>query len=271
MLKVAFQGVRGAYSEEAVEKLVNEDMEFVPLHSFDNVFDAVAEGRADRGVIPIENSLTGSIHRNYDLLLKHNLWIMGETMVRIIHNLIVNKGVEFKDIRRIYSHPQGLSQCEKFLSKFPEIEQIPAYDTAGSVKMVKGEKMLDAAAIASKQAAFYYDMIILEEGIEDIDENYTRFLMLSKSKEISENANKTSMVFSTENVPGILFKSLSVFALREINLLKIESRPVHGKPWEYFFYLDIEENLNNERGINAINHLKEISTYLKILGCYPKG
>lgn len=271
MVRVAFQGVRGANSEEAVEKLVDEEIEFVQSYSFDDVFNVVETGKADRGVIPIENSLTGSIHKNYDLLLKNNLWIMGETKIRIVHNLIVNKGVKFEDIKRIYSHPQGLSQCEKFLNKYPQIEKIPAFDTAGSVKMIKEQKMFDAGAVASKKSAIYYDMVILEEGIEDIDENYTRFLMLSKSKEVLKNANKVSIVFSSENIPGILFKSLSVFALRDINLSKIESRPVHGKPWEYFFYLDIEENLNNERCINAINHLKEITTYLKILGCYPKG
>jgi prephenate dehydratase len=271
MLRVAFQGVRGANSEEAVEKLVNEEIEFVPSYSFDDVFDVVETGKADRGVIPIENSLTGSIHRNYDLLLRNNLWIMGETKIRIVHNLIVNKGVKFEDIKRIYSHPQGLSQCEKFLNKYSQIEKSPAFDTAGSVKMIKEQKMFDAGAVASRKSAIYYDMVILEEGIEDIDENYTRFLMLLKSKEVPKSANKTSIVFSTENIPGILFKSLSVFALRDINLSKIESRPVLGKPWEYFFYLDIEENLNNERCINAINHLKEIASYLKILGCYPKG
>ncbi len=271
MLKVAFQGVRGAYSEAAVEQLIKETIEIVPLHSFDDVFDAVENGEADRGVIPIENSLTGSIHRNYDLLLKRNLWIMGETKVRIVHNLIVNKNVAFGDIRKIYSHPQGLSQCEKFLSKYPDIENIPAYDTAGSAKMIKEEKMLDSAAIASKQAAFHYDMVILEEGIEDLEENYTRFFILSKSKIINDNANKTSIVFSVKNEAGALFKSLSVFSLRDINLLKIESRPVHGKPWDYYFYLDIEENINNEKGMKAINHLEEITSYLKILGCYPKG
>ena len=271
MLKAAFQGVRGAYSETAVEQLIREKIEFVPIHSFDDVFNAVENGDVDRGVIPIENSLTGSIHRNVDLLLKHNLWIMGETKVRIVHNLIVNKGVKFKDIKNIYSHPQGLQQCEKFLSRYTNIEKIPAYDTAGSVKMIKEKKMMDSGAIASKQAAFFYDMVILEDGIEDFEENYTRFFMLSKSKDVRDDANKTSIVFSTKNEAGVLFKSLSVFALRDINLLKIESRPVHGTPWEYYFYLDFEENINNEKGINAINHLKEIATYLKILGCYPKG
>ena len=205
MLKVAFQGVRGAYSEAAVEQLIDEKVEFVPLHSFDDVFEAVENADVDKGVIPIENSLTGSIHRNYDLLLKNNLWILGETKVRIIHNLIVNKGTKFEDVKKIYSHPQGLSQCEKYLSKYPEIEQISAFDTAGSVEMIKENKMSDSGAIASKQAAFYYDMVILEEGIEDFEENYTRFFTLTKSQEFSKKADKTSIVFSSKNVPDIFF------------------------------------------------------------------
>jgi len=220
MLKAAFQGVRGAYSETAVKQLIKEKIEFAPMHSFDDVFSAVENGDVDRGVIPIENSLTGSIHRNVDLLLKHNLWIMGETKVRIVHNLIVNKGVKFKDIKNIYSHPQGLQQCEKFLSRYTNIEKIPAYDTAGSVKMIKEKKMMDSGAVASKQAAFFYDMVILEDGIEDFEENYTRFFMLSKSKDVRDDANKTSIVFSTKNEAGALFKSLSVFALRDINPLE---------------------------------------------------
>ena len=272
MLKIAFQGVRGAYSEVAVNKLLNEEKaDVIPMHSFEDVFKGIENGDVDRGVIPIENSLTGSIHKNYDLLLQHNLWIIGEVKVRIMHNLIVNQEVEFKDIKRIYSHPQGLSQCEKYLRQFPHIEMISAYDTAGSAKMIKEKGMMDAAAIASKQAAFFYEMVVLEEGIEDDAENYTRFFLLSNKEDVNEEANKTSIAYAADNIPGALFKSLSVFALRDINLLKIESRPVHGKPWEYFFYIDFEENINNDRGINAINHLKEIATYFKVLGCYPKG
>lgn len=270
MLRVAFQGVRGAYGEEAAEKFIQEEIEFIPFHSFDHVAEALKKGDADRVVIPIVNSLTGSIHKNYDFLLKHNLWIMGEIKIRIVRNLIVNKGVSFGNIKRIYSHTQGLSQCDSFLKKYPYLEHIPTYESAAAVKMVKEKKMLDAAAIASKKAALYYDMVMLEEGIEDNKENYTRYLMLSKSEEINEKADQTSIVFSTKNVPGMLFKSLSVFALRDINLGRLESRPVRGKPWEYQLYLDVEENMKNQKFINAINQLKEITTYVRILGCYQK-
>jgi len=273
MLRAAFQGVRGAYSEEAVRQLFGDDVELVPLESFADVFRAVEKGIVDRGVIPIENSLTGSIHQNFDLLLKRRLWITGETKVRIRHHLIAHKGVKFSEIRKIYSHPQGLAQCEKFLGRLKKIEKIPAFDTAGSVRMIRENNERDAAAIASKQAAVYYDMDILREGIEDVEENYTRFFMLSKKKEIAENADKTTIVYSlaSSNEPGTLFKSLSVFALRDLNLLKIESRPVHGKPWEYYFYVDVEINLNDKKGKNAVSHLKEIATHMKILGCYPKA
>lgn len=265
---VAFQGIRGAYSEAAIRTYYKHSVDLVPCNAFDDVFDAVTTGRVTAGMIPIENSLTGSIHRNYDLLLKYDLWIVGETQVRVMHNLIVHPGIRFEEIKRIYSHPQGLSQCEKFLAQFPSIELIPAYDTAGSVQLIREKGWKDAGAIASRQAAEFYSMEIIKEGIEDIAENFTRFLLLKKDRFVPQGANKTSIVFSTENVPGALFKTLSVFALRDIGLSKIESRPLHGKPWQYLFYLDIEDNIENERCRNAINHLQEITNFFKVLGCY---
>jgi prephenate dehydratase len=271
MLKVAFRGVRGAYAEEAAKKFFQEEIELIPFRDLEHVAEGVEKGDAERVIIPIENTLGGSIHRNYDFLLRHSLWIMGEIKIRIIRNLIVNHGVQFTDIRRVYSHPQGLSQCHKYLTQYPQIEKVSIYESAASAKMVKEDKMLDAAAIASKQAAAYYDLEVLEEGIEDLESNYTRYLILSKSQEISSGANQTSIVFSAKNVPGMLFRSLGVFALRDINLGRLESRPVYGKPWEYFLYLDIEENVENERLTNAINELEGISTYVKILGCYERG
>ena len=269
--KVAFQGNRGAFSEAAAMKYYNGDVDLKPLHSFDDVFEQVTAQEVNAGVLPIENSLTGAIHRNYDLLLKNDLWIVGETQVRVIHNLIAHPGTKIEDLKQVYSHPQGLAQCEKFLSKHPEIENFPAYDTAGSVQMIKEKKLLHAAAIASKRAAEYYGMEIIEEGIEDFEENYTRFIVLEKNHSIAKDANKTSIVFSMENNPGSLFKCLSVFALRDISLSKIESRPLYGKPWQYFFYLDIEENVENERCKNAINHIQEITDFFKVLGCYRNG
>lgn len=265
---VAFQGVRGAYSEAAIHTYYKNPVDLMPCNSFDDVFDAVTTGTVTAGMIPIENSLTGSIHRNYDLLLKYDLWIVGETQVRVMHNLIVHPGIRFEEIKRIYSHPQGLSQCEKFLAQFPAIELVPAYDTAGSVQLIKEKGWKDAAAIASRRAAEFYGMEIIKEGIEDIAENFTRFLLLKKDRFVPQGANKTSIVFSTANIPGALFKSLSVFALRDIGLSKIESRPLHGKPWQYLFYVDIEDNIENERCRNAINHLQEITNFFKVLGCY---
>ena len=267
---VAFQGSKGAYSEAASRRFFGKDVGTLPCHSFDEVFKKVRNGDVSAGVLPIENSLTGPIYRNYDLQLKHKVWIVGETQVRVKHNLIAHHGSGIKDIKRVYSHPQGIIQCEKYLSKYPHIEQIPAYDTAGSVRIIKENGWKDAAAIASRYAAEIYEMNILKEGIEDIEENYTRFIVVQKKKHITKDANKTSIVFSTENIPGILFKCLSVFALRDIGLSRIESRPLHGKPWEYFFYIDIEDKIDNERCKNAINHLKENSDFLKVLGSYKR-
>ena len=268
---VAFQGNRGAYSEAAALKYFGGPVKLVPCHSFEDVFAKVTNGDVTSGVLPIENSLTGSIYQNYDLQLKNDLWISGETYVRVKHNLIVHPGVQLDKISRVYSHPQGLGQCDKFLSSYPHIEKIPAYDTAGSVQLIKEEGWKDAAAIASRHASEYYGMEILKEGIEDIEENFTRFHVLRKDRRVSEKANKTTIVFSAQNIPGVLFKSLSVFALRDIGLSRIESRPLHGKPWQYFFYLDIEDNIENEKCRNAINHLQEIANFFKVLGCYCQG
>ena len=267
----AFQGYPGAYSDLAVRKLFGDSPELVPCGRFEDVFDAVASGRAETGVLPIENSLTGPIYRNYDLQLQCDLWIGAETEVRIAHNLIVFPGVEPGDIRRVYSHPQGLAQCQKYLSQHPEWEQIPAEDTAGSVKIIKENGWRDAAAIAGRHAADYYGMSVVAENIEDIEQNHTRFIALFADSFIPDDADKTSIAFSTEHVPGALFKSLSVFALRDIGLSKIESRPVHGTPWRYVFYADVEESLANQRCVNAVFNLKETTKFVKILGSYKHG
>lgn len=270
--KVAFQGERGAYSEAAaVEFFAGQVIEPVPCETFDEVFACVEAGECDRGIVPIENSLAGSIHRNYDLLLEHDLSIVGEQYLRIVHCLIAHPGTRLADIRRVYSHPQALAQCEKTLDWLPDVERISTYDTAGSVALIKAERLEDAAAIASRRAAQVHDMEILKEGIEDDPENYTRFLVLARDPIEPSLPAKTSIVFATRNVPGVLFKSLSVFALRDIDLAKIESRPLKGKPWEYFFYLDFVGSLAEERCNRAMNHLQEIATYLRILGSYPKG
>ena len=268
MKKVAFQGERGAYSEIAARRFFGDAIEPIPYRTFDEIFVGVERKRVDCGIVPLENSLAGSILQNYDLLLRHRLSIVGEISQRIMHNLIVHPGTPASAIRRVYSHPQALMQCEKFLGHLKKAEKIPAYDTAGAVKLIKEQGQRDAAAIASQLAAELYGMQVLQEGIENDPENYTRFVILSKEARVSPNAKRTSIVFSLRNVPGALFKSLSVFALRDIDLLKIESRPLHGKPWEYFFYVDFAGTMRSKNCQNAVKHLGEISTFLKILGSY---
>jgi prephenate dehydratase len=270
-LRAAFQGERGAYSEEAAVKFFGEDVTPVPCPTFDEVFEQVDNRKSDYGVAPIENSLGGSIHRNYDLLLRNDLHIVGETAVRVRHALIVHRGVKLEQVRRVYSHPQALAQCEKSLDRWPQLERVSTYDTAGSVKLLKEQNIMDGAAIASRRAAEIYGMDILEEGLEDSEENYTRFLILSREPVQTQGPSKTSIVFSMANVPGALFKTLAVFALRDIDLFKIESRPLQGKAWDYFFYVDFAGGLHEERCQNALNNLKEITTYLKILGSYPRS
>ena len=269
--KVAFQGAHYAFSEIAAKQYFGEDVSVLPCRTFEDVFDAVQAEQAGFGMIPIENSLTGSIHRNYDLLLEHALTIVGEVFLRIEQQLIANPGVQLKDIRVIYSHPQALEQCRRFLTGLKNVEAVASYDTAGSVQMIHDKKMLQAAAIASRLAAQDYEMQILKEEIEDIPENFTRFLIVSKNAMPLGEPDKTSVVFSMKNIPGALFKGLSVFALRDIDLLKIESRPLRGKPWAYIFYLDFVGDMRQEHCRNAIRHLEEITSFLKVLGSYQAG
>jgi chorismate mutase/prephenate dehydratase len=221
--------------------------------------------------VPVENSQEGSISRSYDLLLDSDVMVCGETQIRVSHCMIANPGTSAASIRRIYSHPQALAQCEKSLDRWPQLERVSTYDTAGSVKLLKEQNIMDGAAIASRRAAEIYGMDILEEGLEDSEENYTRFLILSREPVQTQGPSKTSIVFSMANVPGALFKTLAVFALRDIDLFKIESRPLQGKAWDYFFYVDFAGGLHEERCQNALNNLKEITTYLKILGSYPRS
>ena len=268
-LNIAFQGARYAFSEMASRSFFGDDIEPYPCKTFDAVFETVAGKQADYGVIPIENSLTGSIHRVYDLLLSHDILIVGEVSLRIEQHLISHQGVALEDIRIVYSHPQALEQCRNFLTRLNDVESVASYDTAGSVKMIRDQNMRHAAAIGSRWAANDYGMQVLKAEIEDIPENFTRFYVLSREPRTFGEANKTSIVFSMKSIPGALFKSLSVFALRDIDLLKIESRPLRGRPWDYIFYLDFAGNMGEERCQNAIRHLEEITTQLKVLGSYP--
>lgn len=268
---VAFQGASYAFSEMAARRFFGEDVDTLPCRTFEQVFEAVIQGKARYGIVPIENSVTGSIHRNYDLLIDYDVKIVAETVLRVEQNLIANPDVVLSDIKTIYSHPQALEQCRKFISRLEKVEAVASYDTAGSVKIIRDKKLMDAAAIASRWAAKDYGMQILEREIEDYEHNFTRFIVTSRHEDIFAPPDKTSIVFSMKSIPGALFKCLSVFALRDIDLLKIESRPTRGKPFSYIFYLSFAGNMKEERCINAIRHLNEITDFAQVLGSYPSG
>lgn len=269
---IAFQGERGAYSEAAAVSHFDPSIEPLPCESFEIVFDEVTAGRADKGIVPIENSLAGSIHRNYDLLLRYDLIIVGEIQLRIAHQLMVLPGVKEADIQNIYSHPQALAQCEHSINThFSKAKLAPTYDTAGSAKMLRQKNITTGAAIASQRAAEIYEMDILRKDFEDNPENYTRFLIIGREAVVPEGESKTSIVFSMDNVPGALFKSMAVFALRDIDLSKIESRPLQGKRWQYLFYLDFVGSQHQTHCQNALNNLQEITSYFRVLGSYPRG
>jgi len=267
-MKIAFQGEAGAYSEQAVFDYFGQ-VETAPCESFDAVFEAVVSNQCGSALIPIENSLAGSIHQNYDLLLRHNLHIVGEHFLRVQHCLIAIPGVKKEDIKKAISHPQALGQCAAYLRSHA-IKPEQVYDTAGSVKMLKESGERDVAAIASRRAAELYGMQILEEGIEDNPENYTRFLAIQHEAKIPEGESKTSIVFTLKNVPGSLFKAMSVFALRDIDLTKIESRPLQGSPWDYLFYIDFIGATHEEITKRALDHLGEYALTLRVLGSYPR-
>jgi prephenate dehydratase len=273
---VAFQGDKGAFSQEAARRLLGDRIDVLPCQRFEEVFQSLERKAADAAAIPIENTLAGSVHENYDHLLHFDCRIVAETSLRIVHNLITPPGVPFRQIRRVYSHPVALNQCLDFFTKHPRVERVPFYDTAGSVKMIMEEGLLDAAGIASSLAAEIYGARILKKSIEDDRQNFTRFFLLRrpgwapKSRTPAPRGWKTSLVFTTRNIPGSLFRALSAFALRDLNLAKIESRPLRGKPWEYLFYLDFLGHVEEERSRNALGHLRELADFLRVLGCYPR-
>lgn len=271
-MTIAFQGELGAFSEEAV-RAVFEDAEVVPYSTFDDAFEALEEGAVDRAVIPIENSLFGSVHANYDLLRTHDVQIVGEHKHRIRHHLMGVSSATMEGVRRVVSHPQALGQCRAFLQeRLPQAETQPSYDTAGAARDVAEGGAPEVAAIASASAAERYGLQVLASEVEDHPQNFTRFLMLARdADDRPANPNKTSIVFALhENVPGALFKSLAVFALRELDLFKIESRPQVGRPGRYLFYLDIEGAASDEAVHRALDHLHEITTMLKVLGSYRR-
>jgi len=268
---VAFQGERGSFSEEAAYRLLGRRITVKPCETFAAIFESVVSGKTRYCLAPIENTLAGSVYENYDLLLSNDLHIVGEVNLRIVHNLIAPPGTALRDVTQVYSHPVALAQCLEFFKRHSKIERIPFYDTAGAVKLLAERRLPRAAAIASRIAAEVYRARILATHLEDHRENYTRFLLLSKRPHVAAKANKVSIVFSTRNAPGALYKCLSVFALRDIDLTKLESRPLRGRPFEYFFYLDFLGHLKEERCRNALAHLGEVTNFLRVLGCYERS
>jgi prephenate dehydratase len=267
--EICFQGEHYAFSEIAAQKFLGKSTICHPRETFEQVFQSVKDKNPLLGIIPIENTLSGSIHQNYDLLLENSVRIVGEVNLRIELNLIAPTGLELTQVKTVYSHPAAISQCRNFWKNHPYLEIVPTYDTAGSVKIIAEKGLTAAAAIASQQAAADYSMNILAREIEDYPENFTRFLIISTEEINFGTANKTSIVFATKHLPGALFKSLSVFFLRDLNLLKIESRPLRGKLWQYIFYLDFEGSMEQETSQNALRHLEEIADFIKVLGSYP--
>lgn len=284
-MKVAIQGELGAFSHEAAERMLPQ-CSVVPCERSVEVFDRLERGSVGAAVIPIENTLAGTVAEHADLMLTREVFIQAEYLLRIVHNVIAMPGVKLSSLRRVLSHPVALDQCRDFFQRHPKIEAVPFYDTAGSVKHVIAEKLKDAAGIAGKQAAREYSGSILQSSVEDDKRNFTRFFLIRKlgraasrgagkkqgsadyHRLIPRGANKTSIVFKVKNIPGALFKSLSVFALRDISLSKIESRPMRGRPWEYVFYVDFLRG-DDDPARNALHHLGEVAEFVKVLGVYP--
>jgi arogenate/prephenate dehydratase len=269
---IAFQGETGAYSEAAGAKF-DPSATFLPCPAFEDVFAAVEQGSAGCGVLPVENSIGGTIHRNYDLLVQNALTIVGEIELPVRHSLLALPGTRLEDLKHIYSHPQALAQCEHFLRSLTGVEIVASYDTAGSAKMIREQHLAGVGAIASERAGAVFGLETLKAGIQDHDDNTTRFVVVTRAADAAafigdQAVNKTTIVFSLPNTPGALFKALSVFALREIDVTKIESRPT-GRPWEYLFYLDLAIGQHELRCGRALSHLGEFAPSLTVLGSYP--
>src|SRR6266446_3442228 len=269
--RVGIQGERGAFSELAVLSLFGARARIVPCAEFDGLFRAAEKGRCRFALAPVENTIAGSIHQVHDLLLDSPLKVSGEAIIRVSHTLVALPGVRFRDVRRVYSHPVALAQCERFFRRNLRLVRVATYDTAGSVRLLREEGARDAAAIASELAARLYGARILKRGLEDHRANFTRFFLLSRAGRPIGSPDKTSILFATSHAPGALFRCMAVFALRGINLLKIESRPLPGRPWEYVFHVDFEGSAEEERCRNALRHLQEACHFVRVLGSYPRA
>jgi prephenate dehydratase len=264
-VRIAYQGEPGAYSEAAALDFGGPDAETLPCKAFDDVFEAVVKKRATHGVLPLENSIGGTIHRNYDLMLDHDLTITGEVQLDVAHCLQALPGTALSDVKVVYSHPQALAQCERYLKELGvAVEAV--YDTAGGAKLVSEQKLKGAAALASRRAADVFGLEVLQEAVQDFEYNITRFAIIGGVA--PPDANKTTIVFALPSTPGALFKALSVFALRDINLTKLESRPMRGRPWEYLFYVEVEATRDDLGCARALTHLAEFAKWTRVLGSY---
>ncbi len=269
--KVVYSGVPGSFSHKACLQFFGESASIRNCQSFREVFDVVDGDEAALGIVPVENSLTGSIHENYDLLLEYDVRIIGEVTLRIKHNLIGVEGASLEGIKRVYSHPQGLQQCREFLEQHPEWDLVASKDTASCVQRIGEMNEPSEAAIAGDEAARIFHMKVLKEGIETNPRNFTRFVVLSKNEFSAGSRNKSSLIYSVSDTPGALFETLKIFAENNINIVKLESRPAHGRPWEYLFYVDIEGDTCDEEHAGILENLRKKTEFLKILGSYPKG
>jgi prephenate dehydratase len=277
-IRAAFQGEKGAFSEDAARRFFGAAADPVPCRDFDQLFAVVVKGEADVAIVPIENTLAGAIIRNYDLLLEHDVTIVGEVVIRVKHNLIGIPGSKLADVRRVFSLPVALAQCERFLREHPEIEAVASYDTAGSVKMIMEAGRPDEAAIAGESAARAWGAEILVAGIESNPQSFTRFMVVTRPDRpappgpfAQSGERKTSIVFAINHRPGGLHQALGAFAEQQVNLTKIESRPIPGRPWEYFFYVDFLGDPAEAPVARALAHLKQSADSLRVLGCYPRA
>lgn len=266
--RVAFQGVEGAYSEEALRQFFGAEVEVLPCPRFDDIFIAVERGEADHGVLPIENAVAGSVYQAYDLLLEHDLRICGEIILRVRHMLMALPGTDRDDLKQVRSHPQALAQCERYLARHG-LEPVPAFDTAGSARDLAQNPEPHTGVIASALAAELYGLEVLDQGIEDLPFNYTRFFVLGHEDPPRAQRSKTSLVFTTRHAPGALYDCIGEFARRGINLTKIESRPRRNRPWQYLFYLDFEGHWQDPPCEAALLGLLRRSSLVKMLGSYP--
>lgn len=282
-LTIGFQGEHGAYSEEAIFKEFGKDVKTVPAVSIHEVFNLTEAGAVDLGVVPVENSVEGSINETYDMLLSSNLTVIGEVVLRVVHCLIALRTAKLEGIKVVYSHPQALAQCRNFVTSLGA-EPIVTYDTAGSVKMIKEKRLKGAAAIAGERAAAIYGLKVLKKGIEDYATNSTRFLVVSReaspehgrgkggsSRRGVSHASKTSLIFAVPHTPGSLYNALEVFARAKINLTKIESRPTKERPWEYYFFVDFQGRRDDKKVVEVLTELAAKTAFLKVLGSYPRS